>query len=247
MPSRLLLVASAGFSAPQAAVVPEWLGPTLARVWADAAVAAHAAAAAQAEFAAQLLRLGAPAPLLRGCGRAILDENALSSAYLELARHHGASDVRLTSAPRRAESAEVDLSELVLSTLRRACITATVESSCAREALEHCQDPEARSVLLQMQHARARSAQLGWRFLGWALRDSGPTLTDQVRVLVLTALDSSPPPGELSAQERQLLRRGVLAESQRRSIEQRVLRDIVLPCMENALARVASQIHGDAA
>lgn len=239
MPSRLLLVASAGFSAPQAAAVPEWLAPTLATVWSDAALAAHAAAAAQAELAAQLLRLGAPAPLLLGFGRALLDESALTGAYLELARHYGATDLRLTAVPRRAESSEMDRVELVLSTLRRACIAATVESSCAREALEHCHDPEARSVLMHTQHARARSAQLGWRFLGWALRDTGPTLADQVRVLVLTALDSPPAQRQLSARERQLLRYGVLAEGQRRAIEQRVLRDIVLPCMENALARAA--------
>ncbi len=240
MPSRILLVASTGFPAPQAAVEPNWLAPTLARLWSDAAVAAHAAAGAQAEFAAELLRLNAPAPLLHGSGRALLDENALTTAFLELARHHGAREVRLTPVPRRADSGEVDLAELVLSTLRRACIAATVESSCAREALEHCHEPEARSVLLQMQHARARSAQLGWRFLGWALRDTGPTLADQVRVLVLTALDGEPAPRPLTAQERELLRHGVLADGQRRAIEQRVLREIVLPCMENALARAAS-------
>jgi hypothetical protein len=245
MPSRFLLVASASFSAPEAAVAPEWLATALARVWSDAGVAAHGAAAAQAEFAAHLLRLGAPAPLLHGSGRALLDEAALSAAYLELARHHGAEEVRLTSLPRRTESTEVDRTELVLSTLRRACIAATVESSCAREALEHCHDPEARSVLHQVQHARARSAQLGWRFLGWALRDTGPGLADQVRILVLTALDSQPGPRALTGQERQLLRHGVLASEQRRSIEQRVLRDIVLPCMENALARARS--NGDAA
>lgn len=246
MPSRLLLVASAGFSAPQATVVPEWLAPALARVWSEAAVAAHTAAAAQAEFAAHLLRLGAPAPLLLGSGRALLDENALSAACLELARHHGAEELRLTLLPRRAESGEVDRAELVLRTLRRACIAATVESSCAREALEHCHDPEAREVLHLTQHARARSAQLGWRFLGWALRGTGPTLADQVRVLVLTALGCPPEARPLSAQERQLLRHGVLADSQRRVIEQRVLRDIVLPCMENALSRAASERDNDA-
>lgn len=239
MPSRLLLVASAGFSAPQAAAVPDWLADALANAWSDAALTAHAAAAGQAELAAQLLRLGAPAPLLLGSGRALLDENALAATYLELAHQHGATDLRLTTVPRRAESSEMERAELVLSTLRRFCIAATVESSCAREALEHCHDPEARSVLLQTQHTRARSAQLGWRFLGWALRDTGPTLTDQVRVLVLTALDRPPLPRPLNPREHELLRHGVLAESQRRVIEQRVLRDIVLPCMENALARAA--------
>jgi hypothetical protein len=134
------------------------------------------------------------------------------------------------------------LRTLILRTLRRGCIAATVESSCAREALEHCQEPAAREVLLQIEHGRARSAQLGWRFLGWALRAalSAPgssELADQVRVAVLTAFGMNAAPAPLSQHERQLLRHGVLGSEQRLIIEQRVLREVVLPCMENALAR----------
>jgi hypothetical protein len=198
------------------------------------------ARAAQAEFAARLLRLEAPAPLLHGVARALLDEAAISAACLDLARRYGAAELVLPLVPKRELPADGDRSELVLGTLRRGCIAATVESSCAREALEHCQEAAPREVLRYIEHGRARSAQLAWRFLGWALRGTGAELTDQVRVAVLTALGTQRTPSQLSPRERQLLRHGVLGSDQRFAIEQRVLRDVVLPCMENALARARS-------
>jgi hypothetical protein len=239
----------------------------LARFWSDAGRAAHAAITAQAELAAHLLRLNAPAPLLHGAARSLLDETAISSACLDLARRYGAAESVLPAPSRREGAPDPELlyqegsepvlgagllgagslgtgllGALVLRTLRRGCIAATVDSSCAREALEHCQEPAAREVLLQLEHGRARSAQLSWRFLAWALRSalSAPgssELADQVRVAVLTALGSKAAPAPLSQHERELLRHGVLGSSQRLVIEQRVLREVVLPCMENAIGR----------
>jgi hypothetical protein len=216
---------------------PESLAGTLARCWLDAGVAAHAARAAQAEFAARLLRLEAPPPLRHGAARALLDEAAISAACLDLARRYGAAEVALAPIPKRELPADGGRNELVLGTLRRGCIAATVESCCAREALEHCQEAAAREVLLQLEHGRARSAQLAWRFLSWALRGTSAELADQVRVAVLTALGTQSTPPRLSPSERQLSRHGILGGAQRFIIEQRVLREVVLPCMENALAR----------
>jgi hypothetical protein len=234
--------------APTAAVAQ-----ALARFWADTGLAAHAAMTAQAELAAHLLRLDAPAPLLHGAARTLLDETAISSACLELAQRYGATESlppipsRRDATPdaERVERRELVLGTLLLGTLRRGCIAATVESSCAREALEHCKEPAAREVLLLIEHGRARSAQLSWRFLGWALRAAhgapgSAELADQVRVAVLTALGTAAEPAPLTQHERQLLRHGVLGRGQRLQIEQRVLREVVLPCMENALARAGA-------
>jgi len=231
--------------APTAAVAQ-----ALARFWSDTGLAAHAAMTAQAELAAHLLRLDAPAPLLHGVARTLMDETAISGACFDLARRYGAAESVLPAPSRRegapdgerAERSELMLGTLLLGTLRRGCIAATVESSCAREALEHCQEPAASEVLRQIEHGRARGAQLSWRFLGWALRvalsaPGSSELADQVRVAVLTALGTKTVPAPLSQHARQLLRHGVLGSEQRLLIEQRVLREVVLPCMENALAR----------
>src|SRR3954467_14077364 len=93
---RLRPLSTAGVPLPPGALdAPEVLASTLARWWLDAGVAAHAARAAQAEFAARLLRLQAPAPLLHGAARALLDEAAISAACLDLARRYGAAEIAL--------------------------------------------------------------------------------------------------------------------------------------------------------
>ena len=224
----------------------EPLDPAIAHAWTEIGLAAHLAVSAHAEFAAQLLRLGAPLPLLHGAARAMLEESALAQRCLALADPDTESDVLLTPAPEasargvRRDAEEVDVGAVVLATLRRGCIAATVDCVCAREALEHCRDAKSREVLTQLGCTRAREAQLAWRFLAWALRSAQRDLADQVRVTILTALRTQPKPVTPGAQERQLLRHGLLSSPQRSAIEQRVLRDIIVPCMEATLARAAA-------
>jgi len=80
-----------------------------------------------------------------------------------------------------------------------------------------------------------------------ALRGTGLELADQVRVAVLTSLGTQSKTAALTHAERQLLRHGVLGAAQRLAIEQRMLREVVLPCMENALARARNPRDGSAA
>lgn len=225
----------------------EALDPAVAHAWTQIGLAAHLAVSAHAEFAAQLLRLGAPLPLLHGAARAMLEESALAQRCLALVDPNAESDVLLTPTPEaparggaRRDAEEVDLGAVVLATLRRGCIAATVDCVCAREALEHCRDGKSREVLSQLGCTRAREAQLAWRFLAWALRSAPRDLADQVRVTILTALRTLPQPVAPGVQERQLLRHGLLSSPQRAGIEQRVLRDIIVPCMEATLARAAA-------
>ena len=225
----------------------EPLDPAVAHAWTEIGLAAHRSVSAHAEFAAQLLRLSAPLSLLHGAARAMLEESALAQRCLALADPDTESDVLLTPAPEaparsapRRDAEEVDVSAVVLATLRRGCIAATVDCVCAREALEHCRDAKSREVLSQLGCTRAREAQLAWRFLAWALRSAQHDLADQVRVTILTALRTQPKRVSPGVQERQLLRHGLLSSPQRAAIEQRVLRDIIVPCMEATLARAAA-------
>ena len=225
----------------------EPLDPAVAHAWKEIGLAAHVLVSAPAEFAAQLLRLGAPLPLLHGAARAMLEESALAQRCLALADPATESDVLLSPAPgaparggARRDAEEVDVGAVVLGTLRRGCIAATVDCVCAREALEYCRDDKSREVLTQLGCTRAREAQLAWRFLAWALRSAQRDLADQVRVTILTALRTLPPPTSPGERERQLQRHGLLSSPQRAAIEQRVLRDIVVPCMEACLARAAA-------
>jgi len=218
--------------------LPAELAHELADAWTTAAHEARASVGVHARFALQLMSLGAPAPLLAACARVMQDEVAHAQACFSLARRFSGHDI--TPEPLAPErSLDDDRSAIVLEVIARGCIRAAVAALCAREALEHCQDPATREVLMLSQNTKAQEAQLAWRFVAWSLRGAGADLQDRARVAFLTALGGQAAPGRLGEHDRALLRYGVLGEAQRATLEQRVLRSAVLPCMESLLARPA--------
>jgi hypothetical protein len=216
---------------------PDSLSPALASAWTDAALEAHAAVAFYARFSLQLMGLGASPQLLTGAASAMADEVAQAQACFSLARRYAGSEVG--PGPLRSADAPVDLdlTSIVIEVVQRGCIGEAVSALSAREALEHCQDAATREVLVRRQAVKAQQAQLAWRFVAWALRGAGRELPDQVRVAFLTALSSPKAAAPLGARDRALLRYGVLSDAQRAALEQRILRDAVLPCMEALLSR----------
>jgi hypothetical protein len=216
---------------------PETLLPTLAREWTEAALGAHAAVAAYAHFALQLMRLGAPSQLIHGCAQAMQDEIAHAQVSFSLARRYAGHDIGPTALPSVTVSEEIDATSVVIAVVQRGCIAEAVSALSAREALEHCQDPATREVLVRHQAAKAQQAQLAWRFVAWALRGASRELPDHVRITFLTALSAPPDPVQPGDRDRMLLRYGVLGDSHRAALRQRVLRDVVLPGMEALLSR----------
>jgi post-segregation antitoxin (ccd killing protein) len=219
-----------------AAPVGAELSRELALEWTRAAREARSSIAVHARFARELLSLAAPAALLSACARVMQDEVAHAQGCFSLARRFAGHD--FAPEPLAADRPlDDDRSAIVLEVIARGCIRAAVAALSAREALEHCQDPATREVLMLRQGAKAQEAQLAWRFVAWSLRSAGPDLQDRARVAFLTALGSQAAPAPLGEHDRALLRYGVLGEAQRAALEQRVLRSAVLPCMENLLAR----------
>jgi hypothetical protein len=219
--------------------LPEALRTALAQAWTDAALRAHAAVATYARFALQLMSLGAPPQLLHGCSLAMQEELAHAQACFSLARRYATSEVGPGPVPTTA-LADGDLTAIVLEVVERGCIAEAVSALSAREALEHCQDPATREVLIRHHAAKAQQAQLAWRFVAWALRGAERELPDHVRVAFLTSLSAPKASTALGETDRLLLRYGVLSAPQRAALEQRILRDVVLPCMEALLARSGS-------
>lgn len=224
--------------------LPEPLAQAIARAWTETALSAHAAIGRYARFTLQLMSLGAPPGLINGAAQAMQDEVAHAQACFSLARRHAGCDVGpgpLQSPPGLRES---DLTSVVLSAVQRGCIQEAVNTLSAREALEHCQDAATREVLLSRLELKAQQAQLAWRFLAWALRSTrksgGRELADHVRVAFVTALEGRPHGYSLSERDRLLLRHGILSSAQSAALRQRVLRDVVLPCMEAVLATPAT-------
>jgi len=217
---------------------PAEVAKELAAVWTAAAHEARASIGAHARFALQLMQLGAPAPLLGACARVMQDEVAHAQACFSLARRFAGQEPAGEPLGLDVEDPlEEDRTAIVLGVIARGCIRGAVASLCAREALEHCQDPATREALMLRQAVKAQEAQLAWRFVTWSLRNAGPDLLDRARVAFLMALAEQRRPAPLGEHERALLRFGVLADAQRAALEQRVLRSAVLPCMEALLAR----------
>ena len=220
---------------------PEGLSPTLARAWTDAGCEAFAAVAAYSRFALQLMNLGAPPQLLSGAAQAMQDEVVHAQACFSLARRFGARDVGPVPLTNAEPTQDWDTTSVVLEVVQRGCIGEAVSALSAREALEHCQDAATREVLVRRQTTKAQQAQLAWRFVAWSLRGAGRELPDHVRVAFLSALSAQKPSAPLDERDRQLMRYGVLSEPQRVALTQRILRDVVLPCMEALLSRSWSQ------
>jgi hypothetical protein len=216
---------------------PDGLLPALASAWTDAALEAHAAVAAYARFSLQLMGLGAPPQLVGGAAQAMQDEVLQAQACFSLARRYAGSEVGPGSLRSVDAPMDLDVTSIVIEMVQRGCIAEAVSALSAREALEHCQDPATREVLVRRQAVKAQQAQLAWRFVAWALRGAGRELPDQVRVAFLTALSPAKSTAPLGSRDRGLLRYGVLSEAQRAALEQRILRDVVLPCMEALLSR----------
>jgi hypothetical protein len=216
---------------------PEALGRALAQTWTDAGLQAHAAVGAYARFALQLISLGAPPQLLSGAAQAMQNETAHAQACFSLARRYAGDDVGPGALTLEVQAEDADLTSIVLGAVQRGCIGEAVSALCAREGLEHCQDAATREVLIRRQEQKAQQAQLAWRFVAWALRGAARELIDQVRVAFLTALSAQTAPLAASDGDRLLLRHGLLSPAQTVALEQRVLREVVLPCMEALLAR----------
>ncbi len=218
----------------------ERLAALLARAWTDAGLEAHAAIGSYARFALQLMSLAAPPSMINGCAQAMQDEVAHAQACFSLARRYAGRDVGPGPLPIAGRGEDVDLTAVVLATVQRGCIGEAVSALSSREALEHCQDAATREVLIRRQEAKAQQAQLAWRFVAWALRGAARELPDHVRITFLTALTQKSEPPALEERDRLLLRYGVLSDGRHAALEQRILREVVLPCMEALLARGAS-------
>jgi hypothetical protein len=209
----------------------------LARHWIEAGLEAHASIGDNARFALQLMSLGAPPQLLSAAAQAMQDETAHAQACFSLAKRYAGRDVGPGPLAVGSASVDSDIATVVIDAVKSGCIGHAVDALCAREALEHCQEAATREVLVRLQENKAQQAQLAWRFLAWALRGSSRELVDRVRVVFLAELEAKAPPLALSARDRHLLRHGVLGRDQRFAIEQRVLREVVLPSMDALLPR----------
>jgi hypothetical protein len=186
--------------------------------WIEDACMEHASIASFARLTLQLLALGAPASLVEASLRAGLDEVRHARLSFGIASTYAGSgvgpDVLRARATPIARETGVTFTSLALETLRDGCVNETLAAATARWRAEDEIDPAAAVVLRAIADDEERHAELAWQTLAWAIERGG----DPVRDAVADA------------------RRMLLEETPDDARSQRVLGEVILPCVD-ALTR----------
>lgn len=215
------------------------LNAAVAQGWLEQALMEHASVASFARFSLQLLQLGAPAELVSAAAVAMQDEIRHARSCFELARRYSGEEVG--PGPLAVEGAleSSDPAAVVLAAVREGCIGETVAAIEASEALHHCEDAGARAVLERIAIEEGQHAELAWRFVAWAL-ETRPELAPRVREAFAHDLAGAQParrsgPQKLAAVDHDLARHGLLSAPLRAALRDRVLLEVVAPCVEGLL------------
>lgn len=132
----------------------------------------HASVAAFARFSLELLAVGAPPSLLADAHRAALDEIEHARLCFALASEPGAEQGPGPLALDRLPVRQL-VSEVVRAAMEECCCGETFAALVAQRALVDCTHPEARRALERIAVDEARHAELGWRFVAWAVAHFG--------------------------------------------------------------------------
>ncbi|HEY8376928.1 MAG TPA: ferritin-like domain-containing protein, partial [Nannocystis sp.] len=145
----------------------------LAAYWTRIALCEHASVASFARFILQLLALGAPAELVGDAQQALADEVEHARLCFALASLYQGTGVGPGPVPATDAPLAADLDAIVAAVIREACVGETLSALEAREAAARAEDPALRRILARIAADEQRHAELGWRFVQWALARVG--------------------------------------------------------------------------
>jgi hypothetical protein len=197
-------------------LAPSLLGLThdarrsLADAWARDAASEHASVAAFARFALQLLAVGAPADLLAAAHEAALDEIGHARVSYALASAYAGESIGPAPLAMTSSTIQTSLAAMAVETFLDGCIAETRAAIVARDKAFVERDEVVRDVLTTIADDEERHAELAWRTIAWALRAGGDDVRHALAAAASTAFASTP--------------------------EDDVVREIVRPCIEAALA-----------
>lgn len=228
-------------AAPQP-VSPE-LAARLAAYWTEIGRLEHASVAAFAQFVLQLLAVGAPPELVLAAQQALADEVeharlAFGLASLYLGTGVGPGPLATTGA-----AAATDLPALVDAVIREACLGETLAAFEAREAAERAEDPSVRAALRKIAGDEQRHAELGWRFVQWALTGADAPARTRAQATFAAALAEARQGATRDANAAgtpELHAHGVIDAPLRAQIWTRGLVEVIEPCAAALLERRAA-------
>jgi hypothetical protein len=145
----------------------------LAAAWARDAAMEHASIAAFARFTLELLAVGAPASLVLATQQAACDEVEHAKACFSIASRLAGR--RLAPGPLDVGGAapSPDLVAIAVGTFKEGCVGETLAAALAEARLVGARDQDIRRALARIVVEEAKHAQLGWRFVSWAVERGG--------------------------------------------------------------------------
>jgi hypothetical protein len=149
--------------------VPPELRARLAAHWTAVALAEHASIASFARFGLQLLAVGAPPELVLAAQQALADEVEHARIGFALASMYAGYGVGPGALDCGDLRGGFDLESVLAAVIREACVGETLSALELREAADRAEAPALRELLLAIAGDEQRHAELGWRFVQWAL------------------------------------------------------------------------------
>lgn len=219
-------------------VLPEAARRALVDHWTEVALMEHASVAAFARFVLDLLSLGAPPTLIAEANAALADETAHARLCFTLATRYAGAPMGPGPLSMEGVASAAPRSGILRTAFLEACVGETCAALEAAEAAEHARDPQVVEALRRIAADEQRHAELGWRFLRWALATlpahERRTLVGEFRAGVEGELNRRTAPsrageGELAGV---LADHGVLGAEIRQTVRQAALREVVMPCLE---------------
>jgi hypothetical protein len=221
------LAIRADWSTPvDAAELPPETRARLARLWAEDASFDHASIASFARHVLELLAVGAPADLVRDAQRALGDEVEHARLCFSLASRYGDTPMGPGALDVSGATSSPDLATAAACAARDGCVVETISARIAATARDAAADPVVRAALATIAEDEWRHAELGWRFVAWAVRTGGPAVRDAVARAFDEAAFEPTEGADGSALERA---HGRLTTNEMRAVAAETLREIIEP------------------
>ena len=229
-----------------AAQEPATAAVAIGRQWLQDALLEHASIASFSLFGLSLMALGAPLELVAECQRAVADEVEHARACFRLAARYGAEHSAAGPLDLSSVNVSTDLAEIALRTLLDGCVEETIASLTARAQLDVATDAEVQRVLARIAEDELRHAELGWKFVAWALTARDPRVLRALRD-VRKSLEGRTP-AELSLAgpsahaieaeptREQLHAAGRLTPSEQQLVRARALSLVIVPALDTLIA-----------
>lgn len=213
----------------------------LAAHWTELGLMEHASVAAFARFVLELMAAGGPSDLVSSAQRALGDEIEHARLCFGLASAYAGKPVGPGVLSAQGVLDAMGFRDSVVRAIHEACVGETLAAVEALEALTGTTDPAVIDVLQRVARDESAHAELGWKFLKWALTGATPELRELTRAELQRAIDAalaaSRPEADRAEADScpELERHGLCPAARRRGARRQALLQIVTP-LARALA-----------